>query len=602
MKTGVYQMKTKKQQRQPERQPAQQLQKGGVPIPNSILLVRAGLQNRTGMSDALKQRFESKSGLSLDNVRVHRNSDEPAKYGALAFTRGTDIYLGQGQEEHLPHELGHVVQQKLGKVKPMAKMGGAWINYDSSLETDADRILNAPVNTDAVPVQATQPVGDVMQMKWPDRITKIFSRKNTAPKLTPAQQKQQQIQQLKNQYLTAKQDALLQGNNVMGEEQAEGMANRLFEIQKLLSDESSNEAYDDMRTFIMKEFFDVSEEGPNADPARKAEFEKFWGKRFVELGQTKTGRSLMSQIYERRYGANAKKIEIGENEAEFDPSQQPKRRLNRLPVRGYSEATYDRNAQKMQPGGGDDAVVYLPDLDLATLLYENTKGPQKYAPLVSAAHELTHGLHTITGTALTGYPGPKGAAYPKPDNDKDISLEEYATTMFGEKTTEDPTAANEQFFVDMFTNANDSQQEKEKFKKIFSVNEQRFREDFGMPKADSYTVRHYNPRGQIPGYITPKEYKVFQRQEAIKKLAREGLSRYTLAKRFNNINEKTAEDIAKRMRPFYRSYRSLDERGKALISRRALDPRTGKTRDEAKSYIDYMNRRKKPKKEDFLPL
>lgn len=69
--------------------------------------------------------------------------------------------------------------------------------------------------------------------------------------------------------LTDKQ-ALLQGNNVMGETDAGQMADRLFQIQELLSDESSNDANDDMRSFIMKEFFDVNKEGPNADPARNA--------------------------------------------------------------------------------------------------------------------------------------------------------------------------------------------------------------------------------------------------------------------------------------------------------------------------------------------
>ena len=75
-------------------------------------------ENNTGLPDNLKSGMENLSGLSMDDVKVHRNSDKPAKLQAHAYAQGTDIYLGPGQEKHLPHELGHVVQQKQGRVKP----------------------------------------------------------------------------------------------------------------------------------------------------------------------------------------------------------------------------------------------------------------------------------------------------------------------------------------------------------------------------------------------------------------------------------------------------------------------------------------------------
>lgn len=68
--------------------------------------------NRTGLPDALKSGGESLSGLALDDVRVHSNSSKPAGLQALAYTQGTDIHVGPGQERHVPHEAWHVVQQK----------------------------------------------------------------------------------------------------------------------------------------------------------------------------------------------------------------------------------------------------------------------------------------------------------------------------------------------------------------------------------------------------------------------------------------------------------------------------------------------------------
>ena len=54
--------------------------------------------NRTGLPDRLKQGIEALSGLSLDDVRVHRNSPRPAQLRALAFTRGSEIHIGPGAE------------------------------------------------------------------------------------------------------------------------------------------------------------------------------------------------------------------------------------------------------------------------------------------------------------------------------------------------------------------------------------------------------------------------------------------------------------------------------------------------------------------------
>ena len=97
--------------------------------------------NLTGIPTQMKWDLEARSGLPLDDVRVHYHSDKPAKLGALAYTQGTQVHIGPGQEGHLRHELGHVVQQKLGLVRPNAWYpGGLALNTEEALEQQADAI------------------------------------------------------------------------------------------------------------------------------------------------------------------------------------------------------------------------------------------------------------------------------------------------------------------------------------------------------------------------------------------------------------------------------------------------------------------------------
>ncbi len=96
--------------------------------------------NRTGIPNEMKQRFENKSGLSFDDVRVHYNSGRPVQLRALAYTQGSHVYIAPGQEKHLPHELGHVVQQKQGRVHADSFLGKNALNTDPVLEAEADVI------------------------------------------------------------------------------------------------------------------------------------------------------------------------------------------------------------------------------------------------------------------------------------------------------------------------------------------------------------------------------------------------------------------------------------------------------------------------------
>ncbi len=95
--------------------------------------------NKTGLPDRLKTGIENLSGYSMDDVKVHYNSDKPSQLQAHAYAQGTDIHVAPGQEKHLPHEAWHMVQQKQGRVKsPLHRKGKENINDDEGLEKEAD--------------------------------------------------------------------------------------------------------------------------------------------------------------------------------------------------------------------------------------------------------------------------------------------------------------------------------------------------------------------------------------------------------------------------------------------------------------------------------
>lgn len=96
-------------------------------------------ENKTGLPDNLKSGVEALSGISMDDTKVHYNSDKPAQLQAHAYAQGNNIHLASGQEKHLPHEAWHVVQQKQGRVKPTTQLKGKVnINDDQGLEHEAD--------------------------------------------------------------------------------------------------------------------------------------------------------------------------------------------------------------------------------------------------------------------------------------------------------------------------------------------------------------------------------------------------------------------------------------------------------------------------------
>lgn len=115
--------------------------------------------HNTGIPMAMKESFESRSGLSFDDVVIHYRSDKPARYGAAAYTQGRNVFIGPGQERSLPHELVHVAQQKQGLVKPTTWLRGQMINAQPSLEWAAQQgIVERRPEAGEYPFSWTMPV------------------------------------------------------------------------------------------------------------------------------------------------------------------------------------------------------------------------------------------------------------------------------------------------------------------------------------------------------------------------------------------------------------------------------------------------------------
>ena len=125
-------------------------------------------ENNTGLPDNLKTGMENLSGFSLDHVKVHYNSDKPATVQAHAYAQGSEIHLASGQEKHLPHELGHVVQQMEGRVQPTTNVGGMAINDDKGLENEATVMGNRALSSaSTAPLQAKSLNSNSTQLSKP---------------------------------------------------------------------------------------------------------------------------------------------------------------------------------------------------------------------------------------------------------------------------------------------------------------------------------------------------------------------------------------------------------------------------------------------------
>jgi hypothetical protein len=125
-------------------------------------------ENNTGLPDNLKSGIENLSSYSMDDVKVHYNSDKPAQLNAQAYAQGADIHLASGQEKHLAHEAWHVVQQKQIRVKPTTTtIAGRQINDNAGLEREADILGRNGMQVKAdqdLPKAQTSTSGNTLQL------------------------------------------------------------------------------------------------------------------------------------------------------------------------------------------------------------------------------------------------------------------------------------------------------------------------------------------------------------------------------------------------------------------------------------------------------
>jgi hypothetical protein len=115
---------------------------GGAPGAGALDLPTSGGQP---LPEAVRAKMERAFRADFSAVRVFEGP-EAAAVGALAFTRGTNLFFAPGQyrpetakgQELLGHELAHVVQQAAGRVQATQQAKGVAINEDHGLEHEAD--------------------------------------------------------------------------------------------------------------------------------------------------------------------------------------------------------------------------------------------------------------------------------------------------------------------------------------------------------------------------------------------------------------------------------------------------------------------------------
>lgn len=116
--------------------------------------------NNTGLPDNLRSGIESLSGMSMDHVKVHYNSSKPAQLNAHAYAQGSEIHVAPGQEQHVPHEAWHIVQQGQGRVRPTMQMkAGIPVNDDVGLEHEADVMGGKALGLGAVQMKTGGNIG-----------------------------------------------------------------------------------------------------------------------------------------------------------------------------------------------------------------------------------------------------------------------------------------------------------------------------------------------------------------------------------------------------------------------------------------------------------
>ena len=87
--------------------------------------------------DTLKK-IERKNHVPMTGIDITFNSSVPAQMDAKAIACGGNrLEIGPGYGDCINHELGHIVQQRLGLVKATGTINGKKVNTRKDLELNA---------------------------------------------------------------------------------------------------------------------------------------------------------------------------------------------------------------------------------------------------------------------------------------------------------------------------------------------------------------------------------------------------------------------------------------------------------------------------------
>jgi hypothetical protein len=134
---------------------------GATQLPAAFRIPPRSLGQR--LPEAVQSKAEALLGADLSEVRVHVGP-EAASIGALAFTRGSEIFFSPGHynpslpsgQRLLVHELTHVVQQRAGRVRNPFGSGLAVVQ-DPLLEAEAERMALRVTPTPGPPGPPAKP-------------------------------------------------------------------------------------------------------------------------------------------------------------------------------------------------------------------------------------------------------------------------------------------------------------------------------------------------------------------------------------------------------------------------------------------------------------
>ncbi|BBM86359.1 eCIS core domain-containing protein [Candidatus Uabimicrobium amorphum] len=161
------------------------------------------IQKKDGLPGELQNGLEQLSGMNLSDVKVHYNSPKPKSVGALAYAQGTDIFVGRGQEKHLPHEGWHTVQQKQGRVKPTMQLkNGVAVNDNAGLEREADVMGQKAVNLgQKMASSSDNAVQRVAQSNVIQRVDEVTTNSQASESVGPTKdEKEKQIEEYATLY------------------------------------------------------------------------------------------------------------------------------------------------------------------------------------------------------------------------------------------------------------------------------------------------------------------------------------------------------------------------------------------------------------------